>query len=210
VLARAFDPFFTTKDVGKGTGLGLSQVYGFVRQSGGHVKLSSKGGEGTAVKVYLPRLHDDSASAEASSVNAGANAQVGRQELILLVEDEPSVRQFSADALQELGYRVLEADGAVAALRLLDEHPEIDLLFTDVVILDTNGRKLADEARRRRRDLPVLFTTGYTRDAIIHQGVIDADIELLGKPFTLDELAHKLRQMLDGRASARSGDPGHG
>jgi CheY-like chemotaxis protein len=122
----------------------------------------------------------------------------GLQELILVVEDEPSVRQFSVDALEELGYRVLEADGASAALRLLDRHPNVALLFTDIVMPETNGRRLADEVRQRRPDLPILFTTGYTRNAVVHQGVLDPDVELLGKPFTIDELGRKVRAMLDG------------
>jgi len=198
VLARAFEPFFTTKEVGRGTGLGLSQVYGFVRQSGGHVMLYSEPGQGTTVKIYLPRLRSDPAT-NAGTVSAPASVPGGLQELILVVEDEPSVRQVSRDALEELGYRVLEAEGAATALRLLDEHPEIDLMFTDVVMPDVNGRKLADEVRHRRPELPILFTTGYTRNAIIHHGVLDPDVELLGKPFTLDELAQKVRLMLDER-----------
>lgn len=198
VIAKAFDPFFTTKDVGKGTGLGLSQVYGFVKQSGGHVKIYSEPGEGTTVKVYLPRLlgHDGDASDqdESSPIPYG-----DQQEVVLLVEDEPAVRQFSTEALEELGYRVLAADGALAALRLLDAHPEIALLFTDVVMPDVNGRELADEARRRRPHLKVLFTTGYTRNAVVHNGVLDPGVELLGKPFTIEELAAKVREVLDMR-----------
>ncbi|UGB44602.1 PAS domain S-box protein [Frateuria edaphi] len=197
VLARAFDPFFTTKEVGKGTGLGLSQVYGFVRQSGGHVKLYSEPGQGTTVRIYLPRLREEPAAGWVADSDP-ATAPGGLQELILVVEDEPSVRQFSVDALEELGYRVLQADGAPAALRLLDRHPDVALLFTDIVMPEINGRKLADEVHHRRPELPILFTTGYTRDAVVHQGVLDPDVELLGKPFTIDELARKVRAMLDG------------
>jgi CheY-like chemotaxis protein/two-component sensor histidine kinase len=196
VLARAFDPFFTTKEVGKGTGLGLSQVYGFVRQSGGHVRLESEPGVGTTVQIYLPRLRDEPAAGWAAGSDA-ASAPGGSQELILVVEDEPSVRQFSVDALEELGYRVLQADSAPAALGLLERHPDVALLFTDIVMPEVNGRRLADAVRQRRPDLPILFTTGYTRDAVIHQGVLDPDVELLGKPFTIDELARKVRAMLD-------------
>jgi PAS domain S-box-containing protein len=195
VIAKAFDPFFTTKEVGRGTGLGLSQVYGFVKQSGGHVKIYSEPGEGTTVKVYLPRLIG--AQGEAAEEGAPEMPLGERQEVVLVVEDEPAVRQFTVDALVELGYRVLEADGAAAALRLLDAHPEIVLLFTDVVMPDVNGRKLADEARRRRTDLKVLFTTGYTRNAVVHNGVLDPDVELIGKPFTVEELAAKMREVLD-------------
>jgi CheY-like chemotaxis protein len=196
VIAKAFDPFFTTKEVGKGTGLGLSQVYGFVKQSGGHVKIYSEPGEGTTVKVYLPRL----VGIDVDVADEAANVPLpygDRRELILVVEDEPAVRQFAVDALAELGYRTLEADGASTALRLLDAHRDIALLFTDVVMPDTNGRKLADEALLRRPDLKVLFTTGYTRNAVVHNGVLDPGVELIGKPFTLEELAAKVRQMLD-------------
>ena len=200
VIARAFDPFFTTKEVGKGTGLGLSQVYGFVKQSGGHVKIYSELGQGTTVKVYLPRLmgtdHDSPVEEVSSDMLMGES-----REVILVVEDEPAVRQFSVDALSELGYRVIEADGAAAAFRLLDAHPEIILLFTDVVMPDINGRKLADEALKRRPDLKVLFTTGYTRNAVVHNGVLDSDVELIGKPFTVDELAAKVRAVLDAPGS---------
>ena len=196
IIAKAFDPFFTTKEVGKGTGLGLSQVYGFVKQSGGHVKIYSEPGEGTTVKVYLPRLL--SVDADIPQNEKGSLIPYGdAQEVVLVVEDEPAVRQFSTDALGELGYRVLAADGAAAALRLLDAHPEIALLFTDVIMPDVNGRKLADEARRRRPALKVLFTTGYTRNAVVHNGVLDPGVELLGKPFTIEELAAKVREVLD-------------
>ncbi|SEI41865.1 PAS domain S-box protein [Frateuria terrea] len=196
VAARAFDPFFTTKQAGQGTGLGLSQVYGFVRQSGGHVTIYSEPGRGTSVKVYLPRM-----SGKMNAPEAGISAPplpVGRQELILLVDDEPAVRQVNAEALRELGYRVLQADGAEAALDMLDTHPEIALLFTDVVMPGTDGRRLATEARRRRPGLKVLFTTGYSPAATRHNGTLEEDAPLLGKPYTLDELGRKLRQVLEG------------
>ncbi len=196
VSAKAFDPFFTTKEVGRGTGLGLSQVYGFVKQSGGHVKIYSEVGEGTTVKVYLPRLlgpHEDEAPAETRPDPLRGDSR----ELVLVVEDEPAVRQLSVDALVELGYRVLEADGAAAALRLIDAHPDIDLLFTDVVMPEVNGRKLADEALKRRPLLKVLFTTGYTRNAVVHNGVLDPGVQLIGKPYTIEELAARVREVLD-------------
>lgn len=196
VIAKAFDPFFTTKSVGKGTGLGLSQVYGFVKQSGGHVKIYSEAGEGTTIKIYLPRFIGDDVEAEAKRPTDLPRGDAN--ELILVVEDEPSVRQFSVDALTELGYNVIEADGALAALRLLDAHPEILLLFTDIVMPDINGRKLVDEALRRRPDLKVLYTTGYTRNAVVHNGVVDPGVELLGKPFTVEQLATKIRAVLEG------------
>ena len=196
VIAKAFDPFFTTKGVGKGTGLGLSQVYGFVKQSGGHVKIYSEPGQGTTIKLYLPRLIGGEPDVDDQAAT-GEMPLGEQQEVILVVEDEPAVRQLSVDALTELGYRVLEADGASAALRLLDAHPEIALLFTDVVMPEVNGARLAEEARRRRPGMRVLFTTGYTRNAVVHNGVLDAGVELVGKPFTIEELAAKVRQMLD-------------
>ena len=198
VIEKAFDPFFTTKAVGKGTGLGLSQVYGFVKQTGGHVKIYSEPGVGTTIKIYLPRLaaaaHTDDPAEPVVAVPMGES-----REVVLVVEDEPAVRQFSVDALGELGYRVLEADGAGAALQLIDAHPDIVLMFTDIVMPDVNGARLAEEARRRRPDLRILFTTGYTRNAVVHNGVLDAGVELIGKPFTLDALAAKLRAVLEGR-----------
>ncbi|MBC7669859.1 MAG: response regulator [Gemmatimonadaceae bacterium] len=198
VIDKAFDPFFTTKEVGKGTGLGLSQVYGFVKQSGGHVKIYSEPSVGTTIKIYLPRLIGALAASEAET--APAPLAVGdSREVVLVVEDEPSVRQFSVDALGELGYLVLEADGAAAALRLIDAHPEIVLLFTDVVMPDVNDAKLAEEVRRRRPDIKILFTTGYTRNAVVHDGVLDPGVELIGKPFTLEALAAKLRLVLEAR-----------
>ena len=185
IVAKAFDPFFTTKDVGKGTGLGLSQVYGFVRQSGGHVKIYSEVGHGTSVKLYLPRYIGEGAVAEAGAPRPLAYAD--ETITVLIVEDEPAVRRLGVEALTELGYRVLEADGAAGALRLLDKHDEIDVLFTDVIMPEVNGRKQAEEARRRP-GLKVLFTTGYTRNAVVHNGVLDPGVELLSKPFTIDQL----------------------
>ncbi|MDB5643871.1 MAG: hybrid sensor histidine kinase/response regulator [Hyphomicrobiales bacterium] len=196
VVAKVFDPFFTTKEVGKGTGLGLSQVYGFVKQSGGHVKVYSEPGQGTTVKVYLPRLLG--AVSEQESAETSSELPLGEsQEVILVVEDEPAVRQFSIDALTELGYPIIEADSAATALRLLDAHPEIALMFTDVVMPEVNGAKLAVEARKRRPGLRILFTTGYTRNAVVHNGVLDQGVQLLGKPFSIEELAAKVREVLD-------------
>jgi len=196
VLEKAFDPFFTTKEIGKGTGLGLSQVYGFVKQSGGHIKVYSELGEGTTIKVYLPRH----IGVEAEALEREAEIlRSDEHELILVVDDEAIVRQFSVDALVELGYRVLEADGAASAIAILKERPDIDLLFTDIIMPEANGRKLVDMIRAFRSDLPVIYTTGYTRNAVVHNGVVDHGVELIGKPFTLEELALKVRSVLDGR-----------
>ncbi|HEX8553382.1 MAG TPA: response regulator, partial [Sphingomonas sp.] len=143
-----------------------------------------------------PRLvgttHDDATLIDAPEIPRGE-----RGEVVLVVEDEPAVRELSVDALTELGYRVVAADGAAAALRLLDTHPDIVLMFTDIVMPDVNGARLAQEARRRRPGLKVLFTTGYTRNAVVHNGVLDPGVELVGKPFTIEELAAKVRQVLD-------------
>jgi PAS domain S-box-containing protein len=196
IMEKAFDPFFTTKEVGKGTGLGLSQVYGFVRQSGGHVKIYSEVGHGATIKIYLPRLMG--VGTPEVSENAGGVLALGdEREVVLVVEDEPAVREFSVDAMTELGYRVLSADCATAALRLLDAHPDVVLLFTDIVMPEINGAKLAQEALRRRPNLKILFTTGYTRNAIVHNGVLDAGVDLISKPFTLEELSAKLRFVLE-------------
>jgi PAS domain S-box-containing protein len=196
-LERAFEPFFTTKDVGKGTGLGLSQVYGFVRQSAGHVRIYSEVGEGTTVKIYLPRHQGASAAAETPSASADAGRAVGA-ETILVVEDDAALRTYTVETLGELGYRVLEAASGAAALEIIAREHKIDLLFTDVVMPGgMNGRQLADEAARRRPGLRVLFTTGYSRNAITHHGRLDPGVHLIGKPFARDQLAMKLREILD-------------
>lgn len=195
-LERAFEPFFTTKEAGKGTGLGLSQVYGFVRQSLGHVKIYSELGEGTSVKIYLPRHHgpDPQADTERPSIPPGA---IGR-ECILVVEDDATLRAYTVETLKELGYRVLEAPNAAAALNIIDQPHTIDLLFTDVVMPGgMDGCELADEAVRRRAGLRVLFTTGYTRNAIIHEGRLAPDARLIGKPYSYDELSATIRAILD-------------
>jgi signal transduction histidine kinase len=195
VTARAFDPFFTTKPAGKGTGLGLSQVFGFVKQSHGHVKIYSELGAGTTLKIYLPRAMS---GAQPSEPRALPPEQEGsRQEVILVVEDDPLMRRHSAEALTELGYTVLDSESAAAALAVLARRPDVTLLFTDVVMPDVNGKKLADEALKRRPDLKVLFTTGYTHNAVVHGGVLDAGVNLLSKPFTLEQLAAKVRMVLN-------------
>ncbi|MCX7514311.1 PAS domain S-box protein [Frateuria sp. STR12] len=199
VVRRAFDPFFTTKQAGQGTGLGLSQVYGFVKQSGGHVTIYSEPGRGTSVRIYLPRLAAPAGRREAAdAMSASASVPIGQQELVLLVDDEAAVRQVNAEALRELGYRVLEADGADTAMTTLAAHPQIELLFTDLVMPDVDGRRLAAEARRHHPDLKVLFTTGYSPTAARQIGALDVEAPLLGKPFTLEELGRTLRQVLEG------------
>ena len=195
-IAKAFEPFFTTKDVGHGTGLGLSQVYGFVKQSGGHVKIYSELGEGTSVKIYLPRLYADEASEAEESVVKVPRGE--SNETILVTEDDEDVRAYTQSILRELGYEVLEAPNGTAALELLARHPEIRLLFTDVGLPGgMNGRQLAEAARQQHPRLKVLFTTGYARNAIMHDGRVDPGVELITKPFTYAALAGKLRDILD-------------
>jgi signal transduction histidine kinase/CheY-like chemotaxis protein len=197
LLGRVFEPFFTTKPVGKGTGLGLSQVYGFVRQSGGHVAIYSEPGEGTTVKLYLPRYTGPGDSSTAEPARSAPALQSGNGEKILVVEDDPMVRRFTVEALTEAGYRVVEAADGPAGLAALESHADTRLLFTDVVLVGPmNGRRLADAALQRRPDLEVVFTTGYTRNAIIHHGRLDPGVELLGKPFTARELAEKIHAVL--------------
>jgi PAS domain S-box-containing protein len=196
VRAKAFEPFFTTKDIGHGTGLGLSQVYGFIKQSGGHVTIGTALREGTTVTLYLPRRLD---AAEPASDAPPPPTPRGRiEETVLVVEDDPDVRAYTESMVAELGYRVLTAGDAAAALKLLDLHPEADLLFTDVGLPGgRDGRLLADEARQRYPRLKVLFTTGYARDAIVQGGRLDRGIEIVFKPFRYSELALKIRQALD-------------
>ncbi|HTV27547.1 MAG TPA: ATP-binding protein, partial [Xanthobacteraceae bacterium] len=195
VIARVFDPFFTTKPTGKGTGLGLSQVYGFVKQSKGHIKIYSEPNAGTTVKIYLPRIVGDANEIRTAAVKP---MQTGdRSETILVVEDDPLMCKLTCDALAELGYTILQAASAAEALAILDQQSNIKLLFTDVVMPDVNGKKLAEEALRRRPDLKVLYTTGYTANAVVHGGVLDAGVQFITKPFTLDQLAAKVRTVLD-------------
>ena len=194
VIERAFEPFFTTKESGQGTGLGLSQVYGFVKQSGGHVKIYSEAGEGTTIKIYLPRFFGRASAAEEKA----AAPRRGRSgESVLVVEDDSDVRDYVVETLASLGYKVFEAGEAENALRLLDENPSVHLLLTDVVMPGMNGRKLAEEARLRRPDLKILYMTGYSRNAIMHQGRLDNGVDLLQKPISSEQLASAVRKMLD-------------
>lgn len=199
VVARAFDPFFTTKPPAHGTGLGLSQVYGFIKQSGGHVKIYSEPGHGTTVKTYLPRLSGVAAAAsakDAQPTRPEPAPAVARNQLVLVVEDEDKVRELTVDMFRELGYRTLAAESAEPALELLKTHNDVALLFTDVVMPGMNGRRLAEEALRQFPGLKVLFTTGYTRNAIVHNNMLDTDVHLLAKPFTIEALGHKLQELL--------------
>lgn len=208
--ARVFEPFFTTKEVGKGTGLGLSMVYGFVKQSGGHVKIYSEEGHGTTVKIYLPRLISEQ-QVEEGTARCDVEASHA-EETILVAEDDDDVRAYTVDCLRELGYRVLEAHDGPSALRLLERQQQpIQLLFTDVVMPGMTGRQLADEARALQGDLKVLYTSGYTRNAIVHGGRLEEGVEMIGKPFTFATLAEKIADILakgrTGRLLLVSDDP---
>ena len=197
VLDKVFEPFFTTKEIGRGTGLGLSQVYGFIKQSGGHVKIYSEPGRGTTVKIYLPRLLRDSDQAGDLAESAELPHSQTR-EAVLVVEDEEEVRALSVEILRDLGYMVIEAANASAALTVLERQQPVDLLFTDVGLPGgMNGRQLADRARGLRPGLKVLFTTAYARNALVHHGRLDPGVELLTKPFPAADLAQRVRTLLD-------------
>jgi PAS domain S-box-containing protein len=197
VIEKAFEPFFTTKKLGEGTGLGLSQVYGFVKQSGGHIKIYSEPGDGTTVRIYFPRAPLPASGGEPHPAPPQI-PELGGRETILLVEDDSDVRAYTTEILRELGYRVFEAHEGDTALGFLASEPEIKLLFTDIGLPGPfNGRQLADEARKIRPDIKVLFTTGYAQNAIIHHGRLDPGVQLIVKPFSFTGLAAKIRQILD-------------
>jgi CheY-like chemotaxis protein len=190
---KVFDPFFTTKGSGKGTGLGLSMVYGFVKQSNGHIKIYSEEGHGTTIKIYLPRAGGQ-VEAAAAQVTV---ALEGGSETILVVEDDPLVRSYVATQLNSLGYTTLTAANATEALEYIDGVKSFDLLFTDVIMPGSiNGRQLADEAKRRRPSLKVLYTSGYTENAIVHHGRLDPGVLLLPKPYRKSDLARMVRTAL--------------
>ena len=196
-LEKVFEPFFTTKEVGKGTGLGLSMVYGFVKQSGGHVKIESEPGRGATVEIFLPRFEGASRPSE-NVVDPPATPR-SRDETILVVEDDEDVRAYSIESLRELGYAVLEAHDVATALRILETRRPVDLLFTDVILSGgETGADLARAAQLLRPSLKVLFTSGYARDVIVHRGRLMAGVDLVTKPFTYADLAQKVREVLDG------------
>jgi CheY-like chemotaxis protein len=196
VAARAFEPFFTTKDVGKGTGLGLSMIYGFAKQSGGHVKIYTEVSHGTTIRLYLPRASAPGAVMAMSKPPPAEHPRGG--ETILVVEDDPDVRGFVVGQLRDLGYRVIEAANGRQAQTILESEQAIDLLFTDVVMPGgITGRNLADAAKAQRPNLKTLFSSGYTENSIIHQGKLDPGVNFLPKPFRRQDLAQKVRAVLD-------------
>jgi CheY-like chemotaxis protein len=194
LLDKVFDPFFTTKDVGKGSGLGLSMVYGFVKQSNGHIKIYSEPGHGTAVKLYLPQA---TGVPDAPATEPGISGAEHGDESILIVEDDALVREYVVTHVGRFGYRTLAAGNAAEALAIIDGPERIDLLFTDVIMPGgMNGRQLATEALRRRPGLKVLYTSGYTENAIVHHGRLDAGVLLLPKPYLSSDLARRIRTAL--------------
>jgi PAS domain S-box-containing protein len=195
VIARAFDPFFTTKPVGKGTGLGLSMIYGFARQSNGHARIYSEVGEGTTVKIYLPRYLGEAPDEDENESIDMPRAEAG--ETVLVVDDEPTVRMLVGDTLSELGYRGIEAADAASGLKVLESDVKIDLLITDVGLPGgMNGKELADEARKHRPDLKVLFITGYAENAAVTNGRLEPGMHVLSKPFPMDHLASRIRSIM--------------
>jgi CheY-like chemotaxis protein len=193
-MAKVFDPFFTTKAVGEGTGLGLSQVHGFLKQSKGHIKIYSEVGVGTTVKLYLPR--DTNGRAEDAPIRDHTATPIEQRFSVLVVEDDPGVRHMAVSTLRELGYRVLEADSAAVAFERLEQEAGVTVLLTDVVMPVMDGRRLVDAALERWPDLRVLYMTGYTRNAIVHNGVLDAGTRLITKPFTIEQLDREMRLIL--------------
>jgi PAS domain S-box-containing protein len=201
VMARVFEPFFSTKAEGKGSGLGLSMVYGFVKQSGGHIKLYSEVGHGTTIKLFLPRAMQ----AEDVAVRVDAGTVVGGTEVVLVVEDDAEVREVAVAMLSDLGYRVLQASDAAKGLAVIESGIPVDLLFTDVVMPGAlKSPEMARQARQRIPDLAVLFTSGYTENSIVHGGRLDAGVELLSKPYSREALARRLRHVLANRAQRRA------
>lgn len=197
VAERAFDPFYTTKEVGKGTGLGLSQVFGFVKQSGGHIKIYSELDAGTTVKLYLPRYFGKEDVAEISKSHPDDWPSAKPGETVLVVEDDSQVRKVSVQLVRDLGYDVIEASSGLQALEQLAGERHVDLIFTDIVMPGMTGRVMADEALKLRPGTKILYTTGYTRNAVVHNGVLDPGTEFLAKPYTAAALAAKFRSVLD-------------
>jgi len=196
-IAKAFDPFFTTKPAGQGTGLGLSMVYGFAKQSSGQARIYSELGQGTTVKIYLPR-HVGKPEEKGLDAQAGELPRAGEGETVLVVDDEPTIRMLIGDTLSELGYRAIEVADAASGLKILESDVNIDLLITDVGLPGgMNGKEMADVARARRPRLKVLFITGYAENAAITNGHLEPRMEVMSKPFSMDKLAARIRSIIE-------------
>jgi CheY-like chemotaxis protein len=197
-LEKAFEPFFTTKPIGQGTGLGLSMIYGFARQSDGYARIYSEVGEGTTVKLYLPRYYGEAEGADSSldELSPAHRAEAG--EVVLVIEDETAVRDLVVDVLEELGYQTVQAADGPTGLRLLQSSMRVDLLVTDIGLPGLNGRQVADAARQLRPDLKVLFMTGYAENAAIANGFLEPRMEMITKPFAVEALAARIRDMIEG------------
>jgi CheY-like chemotaxis protein len=197
VVGRAFDPFFTTKPAGKGTGLGLSMIYGFAKQSGGQVRIYSEVGQGTTVKIYLPR-HSGAPFEEQNGHDERELPRAERGETVLVVDDEPTVRMLVGDTLADLGYQAIEAADPASGLKVLESDVKIDLLITDFGLPGgMNGKQMADRARERRPTLKVLFITGYAENAAISNGHLEPGMHVLSKPFPMDKLAARIRAIIE-------------
>ncbi len=198
VIAKVFDPFFTTKPIGMGTGLGLSMIYGFTRQSGGQVRIYSEVGQGTTVCIYLPRHHGGDVDSEQEADRNGEAPRAVEGETVLVVDDEPTVRMLVADVLGDLGYVALEAEDGASGLKILQSRARVDLLITDVGLPNgMNGRQVADAARVLRPGLKILFITGYAENAVVSGGFLDPGMAVLTKPFAMDDLAAKIRGLIE-------------
>jgi signal transduction histidine kinase/CheY-like chemotaxis protein len=200
IVAQAFDPFFTTKEPGHGTGLGLSQTFGFIKQSHGHIRIYSEIGRGTTVKMYLPRHRDASTAEQTREAPVPNYVPDGKpSDVVLVVEDDDQVRAMCVEALRSLGYSVIEASSGHAALDIMRAGTPLALLMADVIMPEMNGRELVEEARKMRPALKVLYTTGYTENAIVHNGELDAGVALLQKPYTTEQLGRMVRRCIDGQ-----------
>ncbi len=201
-LAQVFEPFFTTKGFGEGTGLGLSTVYGIVRQNEGFVNAYSEPGKGTTIRIYLPRFTGEET---AEDETGQSSSPVGGSETLMLVEDEKSVRNITARYLEQHGYNVLTAETPITALRMATEHGEsIALLITDVVMPGMSGRDLASKLTEEYPHLKCLFISGYTANVIVHRGILDEGVNFISKPFTKDEIARKVREVLNSELASKS------
>jgi PAS domain S-box-containing protein len=197
VIAKAFDPFFTTKPIGEGTGLGLSMIYGFARQSGGQIRIYSEVGQGTTMCLYLPR-HTDPAVLDEELEQSDNEGASGEGEVVLIIDDDPTIRMLVAEVLADSGYKVMQAQDGPAGIKLLDSNARIDLLITDVGLPGgMNGRQVADAARVKRRDLKVLFITGYAENAVMGQTRLDDGMFVMTKPFQMDVLAKRIREIIE-------------